>query len=317
MRKEFKILTAKSKGKKNAKKNGKVKAGKAIVLKPKVGGLDPQARAYARLLANPCSAPLAHPVYQGGEGGMLARYETSFTFAGSATDTAGLFIWAPGCISPTQGTGVYTAANSSTATILSTGGSGTYVPGLPALQSIASSARIVSACVQVMWPGTEFNRQGFVSCGQVSGALLKEGTTGAVLSVDNVRPLLTFGQRIPTDAAEIRFRPFSGDAAWTDPSVDDSVAATNGAIALAFYGLPVSTGVRMRIVAVYEYTPKFSTSQAIPVASRTTSGNTQNEVITSLDKNDPNWYYKVGNNVGNLARGFSDSGNRYMDMVRN
>lgn len=277
--------------------------------KPRVLGpmavLDAQGMAYARILKDPCFAPLAHPLYEGSEGAVLYRAETNFTFGSGAADTAGVFLWTPGCFSNTTLFGSFATALDTNVVICASGGAGTYQPGLTYLQANASVVRIVSACIQVMWPGTEFSRQGFVNVGQLNGSIVSEGVAAAVLSPANIRPLLQQGSRIPTDRVEVKFRPFSGDAAWSDPSVVDSTQAQNGCLGVSFSNIPVSTGIRMRLVAVYEYIPKYAQGQAVPITSRSTSGNTERQVINHLDKTDPMWWHNVGTNAGNLGAGIA------------
>jgi len=274
--------------------------------------LDRDAAAYARLLNDPCRAPLAHPLYPGGEGGILARFESEATHFDGALITAGVLVWCPGVFGPAGGLAYHQSAASSTASTLAT--LPTEQPGYAFLQANASAVRIVSACMQVYWPGTELNRQGFISFGQVSGALLSEGLAGAVTSADNVRPLLTNHSRIPESMIEIKFRPFSGDMVWTDPSINDSVSATNGGMALTAYNLPVATGYRIRFVATYEYTPKFNLGVAAQPMSKANSAHTVTDVINELDKN-PDWAYGFGQKVAyatkigsSIYQGMTDTG---------
>lgn len=62
-------------------------------------GLDKAASDYARLLVDPETAPLVHPIFAGGEGGYLFRAESTFSALGTgAANTGGVFHWTPNAI---------------------------------------------------------------------------------------------------------------------------------------------------------------------------------------------------------------------------
>lgn len=292
------------KKKNNTQQQSKARSTKVRTMR---AGLDAGGTAYAKLLADPCNAPLAHPTYPGGDGGILCRFESEATYFAAGAINSGMLVWCPGSTGPNGGLAYQGVAGSSTLAALTY--DSTSQPGTAFLKANASAARPVAACVQVYWPGSELNRQGFVSMGQVNGSLLSEGLLGAVLSPDNIRPLLPRHTRITDGMAEMKFRPSSGDAMFTDPSIDDSLTVTNGAIALSVYGIPVLTGVRIRFVVVYEYIPKYSQNMAVPINSRNLSSNSVNQVLTELDNQNAGWgAEKVGNAMGyaaNVMSGFS------------
>lgn len=60
--------------------------------------LDKPALEYANLLVDPCTAPLVHPIYAGGDSGYLFRAESTFSWASDATQTAGVLHWTPNAI---------------------------------------------------------------------------------------------------------------------------------------------------------------------------------------------------------------------------
>jgi len=64
-------------------------------------GMDASARAYAMLLSDPCGAPLTHPLYAGGEGGILVKAESVFNLV-AGTDTKALVHWTPGAMGTTN-----------------------------------------------------------------------------------------------------------------------------------------------------------------------------------------------------------------------
>lgn len=259
---------------------------KAIVAKPRPGkqkktarsysqGLDSAAAAYAALLLDPCGADLTYPVYAGSSGGILARCESTNTFFAGSTAVGGVFQWLPGAFSVNAGN----ALNQFFASDTGVGGTITFGNALTqpgaVLANNASSIRCVAACMQVYWPGTELNRQGFVTAGNTIGNSYPVGSTQTATGGNT---LLSYYSRMPGDMFEIKWRPTEADQDFNGPA--DNLGPLNlsghGAITLNVAGIPVSTGVRIRLVAVYEYLPSFS-------AGIEQSGNNKNRSKFTLD----------------------------------
>lgn len=252
------------------------------------------AECYARLLADPCTAPLCHPVYNGADGGIVSRFEYDTVLFSSSTDTCGALIWAPGGIgvSSTTASGITTieaAASSTSVTAVSP--PATYNPGQGFLSGVAANCRVVAACIQVFWPGSENNRQGYITYGNVSGATILTGTS---YSVDSVSQLLPNSERMPMDFIEIKLRPQDGDQQWTNPGGATTVAelSKKGAIGFAIKGIPTSTGVRVRFVAIYEWQAYPGQGLVIPDNARNTSTNTLDHIVNALDATG-NWVAKA------------------------
>jgi len=260
-----------------------------------LAGLDRDGAAWAKLLADPCYGQLAHPVYQGGEGGYLARFENEQTLFTDAGMTAGVLAWVPGAF-PNGLFAVALNTDSTTGTLAAFPG---IQPGLAFLQSTASAVRCVSACMQVSWPGTELNRQGFVTLGQSTGSLVSEYATGfgaGVTSVNAVRPLCHLRTRVPETMAEVKWRPGYGDGSFTDPN--GTIAATHlnecGALLLTAANLPSTTGIRVRFIVTYEWQPRFNQGITSGNDMRSASRNTTSDVLTKLDSFGKQWAYVVG-----------------------
>lgn len=265
-----------------------------VSARPK-GGLDRDGAAWQRLLSDPCYAPLAHPVYPTGDGGQLVRVEQELNFANGATDTGGFLIWAPGAIG-TNNCLVYgsnSGANEGVA-LTCTDQSST-APGYTFLRAQASGARCVAACIQIAWPGSELDRQGMVSLGQVGGTLLTEAVAAPVLSVNAARVLCQLRTRMPDTMVEAKWRPSAGDMDWTDPSIVTPPNDCNkrGALLLTALNMPVAKGVRVRMVAVYEYQAKYNIGVTADSGSKSQSKCSFTEVIDGLDKMG-GWAYNVG-----------------------
>jgi hypothetical protein len=252
--------------------------GKVVVRNTRLpSGGDKEAAAYARLLVNPCTAPLVHPVGYGGSGGFLTRAETDFIVGNGATQTAGFLRWAPGalCTGGTDSGLAYGVAD--TDAIATTAINFTsWCPGYSYLTANSRALRCVAACAQVFWPGSELNRSGLVSGTVVPVEAIP---VGGSFTVANIRAGSGYSQRMPTESMEIKWSPSTTDALYENAGA--AIASTNGhnSIVLSWAGLPVSTGVRIRLVAVYEWLPNMTNGF---VASAETSSNESTMSITAL-----------------------------------
>lgn len=291
-------------------KNGKGKKGARARLRlPQqiVARLDKQAIDYARLLADPCNAPLSHPVYVGSEGGYLLRSSTYLTLGMNAgTTTAGGFFWIPGkldCDGTVNKSMCYMETVNS-----ATGGTWTaspqaQTPAAAFLATNAASVRIVAACISFTWAGTELNRQGLVGYGIVSGASI---LPAVVSSADSTLPLMQVSTRVPSEMVEFNFRPGNADQDFSstnyisDPSNND--LSRSQAFQIAYKNLPANYGgIHLKLTAVYEYIPAAAFGVSNPAMSRNTSNNTFDQVVNYLD-NTGAWFRGAAR-VGNAAMG--------------
>lgn len=266
--------------------------------------LDPAGAAYARLLADPCNAPLAHPVYAGSEGAYVVRFNAKNTYGtASGTTTSGVLHWVPGAISPSS-TYNYTqifseAPNPSTAATLNAELL-TRTPGASFLATNASAYRCIAACYTIQWAGSELTRAGFVAVGNTSGATLLQGAAPAP---GTIYPLLNFSERVPEEKLEIRWRPGSFDQTFSSiggsaiaPSTSDLSRA--GALTIFYDGLPAAgAGIVVTQTVVYEYIPSLSLGMGTTPNSRNTSNNTLDHVINWLDSKG-NWMLEGAKAVG-------------------
>lgn len=236
---------------KKSKKSGKNRNAKKAVLPRAVrAGLDAAGSAYARLLSDPCNAPLVHPVYTGGDAGYLARFEKRIEFNHIGTTTSGVLHWTPGAIG-SNGVELIGATNSSPSAA-NTFAVQASSPGASYLGTNTDTCRCVAACMVVEYIGRETDRAGMVFVGSTNGSTLElsSGTT-----VNNVTPLLEKFQR--TGMIEQVWTPTNGDQEWTDPQrvTTQQEKASKGAITFAWSAITAVTGISVRMVAVYEYKP--------------------------------------------------------------
>jgi hypothetical protein len=258
--------------------------------------LDVAAFNYARLLADPCNGNLCRGISMGSSGSLVVRLETDVIFFAEATTTAGVAIWYPGSLAG------FTFSAALDSTLTNPSFNSFIVPGSTYLSASASSIRCIAGCAQVMFPGTEFNRSGVlglgvVPCSAVSKILpVANGGTGAVTTAAAVRQMCQFTERMPDTMAEIIWRPGQADGEMTDlanlnafPTHVVDTAYGKNAIIISASGFPVSTGVRLRYVGIYEYEPVLAAGFVATVETNP-SGNSVNDVLRSLDREDDRWF---------------------------
>lgn len=223
--------------------------GNAVVPRPVGMRLSDAGVRYARLLADPCTADLVNGPFGDGYGGMVSRFEKEYVINNSATDVASFFAFTPGI-------GTCFIANApitdETATITPVALLASSNPGYSFLQPNSSHIRPLAACVQVYWPGSELNRQGIVSLGRHFSEVVNDGA-----SVSSLRAQANYVQRMPADKAEIIWRPSEFDLRGQEWASTTAVTSSAGmtSIVVTATGLPPSTGIRIRVVVVYEWVP--------------------------------------------------------------
>ncbi len=261
-----------NKQRRKAKQSGKIPVSRM----PTAASLDAHATAFAKLLANPCASPLAHPVYAGSDAGILVRTESAFSAFSGAGVTGGAIHWVPGAVSSDSGNLLGEANGSAYAKITS-------VPGLTFLKAQASAVRCVAACMQITFLGSELNRSGVVAIGRSSGDLVKVGTT---VDAAGLEPSLEHYTRTPDKTIELTWVPAMDDQSFLDPNVNFTADMAAGRSALTFgaYGLPAANGLRVRLVAVYEYKPLQATGITYTSSARARSKNSLDHVLNEIQE---------------------------------
>lgn len=269
--------------------------------------LDKPAADLARLLADPCGAPVVHTISPGTNGAFILRLEADNIIFSGPTETAGIFYWVPGAFRAFGGSS--TGDNVATTLIAQQG----FVPGNAFLANY-STARCVAACAQVMFPGTELQRSGVVSMGVIPAGVLTDvipialGGTAGNIQAAQVRAASQIVSRTPDITQEVRWRPGQGDSEDVDlvglsqnPAQFPTVARGKNAIVITAAGLPVAVGIRIRCVAVYEVTPKGSQGLVASVET-TRSTNNMTQVLQVLDRVKEDWWHgPVGVGVRGMA----------------
>lgn len=269
--------------KQQATKARKAKVGNTAVKRPP---LDSAARAYARLLEDPCYAPLCNPVYSGGEGGYLVRgdsYGTVVSSTGTAgTDTAGFLLFTPGAIGTTQSevVGGANAASSGNITVASTSTT-LQAPCRFFLGNSASAVRCVAACVKVSFLGTESERKGRIFYGHASGSV---ADVGDVVTTDSMAQLCQHYSRTPADVIELVWKPNDADQLFTDPTATTLASEKDrkASLLVAWTGLPAGVTLSFHLTAIWEWQPVRNYGLSVPTLSKSPSDNTLDQVINFI-----------------------------------
>lgn len=252
--------------------------------------LDAPAAALARLIQDPCNAPLTSTIWPGSAGSYVSRFESDFVIFTGATDTAGILAYVPGVNNSWVNA---TALSSDTGLTGFTLAGAFGSPGNTFLQATAGSIRAVASCIQVSYPGSELTRAGIVALGTMRFGDVARAVTTAnggqniATSAADMRTICQHTERMPTQMAEILWMPGGGDQSPyllgqpgnTAQFVDE--ASTRNALVVSVSGFPVNTGVRIRIVSVIEWTPKTSQGMVSSVEVPK-SNNSLNDILRAL-----------------------------------
>lgn len=242
-------------------------------------GLDAAALQYAELLVNPCDGPLVSGPFGDSQGGYLTRFEIDYVVANGINDTAGVIAFSPG---NSLVTAAYTPSDGAGGVLGLIG-----APANTFLANNASQFRCVAACAQLYWPGTELNRGGIVGSGQMASASTLSGLT---VSAGGMRTALQHVDRMPEDHIEIVWRPNDYDLNWNNVTTLDATGKRTSLV-FSFSGFPNLTGVRIRLVGVYEWLPQPADGMVTPLRDTNTSNNSFTDVLNYVDSTG-SWMYR-------------------------
>lgn len=301
----------------NQPKGSQKKQVRAVVPRALRASIDRQAMAYAELLKDPCSGPLVHSTYAGAGGSLITRFEFDFIANTGATETASFGYFCPGFVvnnATFNSVGFTPAAtpltnDGVTATCLNT--LVAQQPGYSFLYSNAAVHRSVAACIQISWPGTEYNRGGIMAVGQTTLNQFAAGTVSAA----QLRTLATHVERTPDGVIEIKMVPNDESENWLSPIWGTAPEGGMQDLPTLFWsaaGLTAGTGVRVRMVNVVEWKPKSNTGMMINSASQVAN------VSTNTTQNVLKYMYQFGEwaiNSPTIQRVGKQLGNRLISGV--
>jgi hypothetical protein len=223
---------------------------------------------------------------------MVARFERDFLIGGEANNTAVAFGIVP---SDPRSYGVFQPALTDGGVVQWT--DNFYAANTPGRQFLVDNAqafRAISCCMQVYWPGKELDRAGVISLARVNAEIFTFNTT-----VADLRSNAHYIERMPAGCAEIVWRPSEFDLQMTEPEGTGASTPAGrrlSGLCLTASGYPVTTGIRVRVVTVYEWIPK-QTSGFKLGASNVETGVTLGGVLSALDSAGQ-WMYHSGHAAG-------------------
>lgn len=252
---------------KNKRKGARKSAKQQSVALVRRSGLDAHAMAWARLLRDPCNAPMVSPCYPSGGTGIFLRFRRVYNPMVSPNN----------CMQMTFQPGLNAIY------LGQTNGAGTV--GLVSTPQVAfsdltnyDSARPVAACLRVMYTGTEANRAGLIGLSAGPSNLVDPSTN---VSSNQVMSRLQRVDRIGEVIHEVKWVPQPADMDFSKFDVASyNTAAANQWGSLTAVTAEVGQLIQVELTTVYEVVPSnqnLLVSQ-IPPKSRNTMG----EVIGAL-----------------------------------
>lgn len=263
---------------------------------PNTRTLDDRGLAFARLLVDPCNAPLVGPVYPGGDAGFLFRAESFFTLGTAALETSGIVHWTPGYVNSTNTELLSGTSAGGGATTTMTGR--TDNPGKTFLATNARGVRCVAACMKVTYPGAESARAGRVHFGSTQASSVDSGN---VITPDSVAQLLQNYSRTPADTIELVWKPNIADTEFNDPaeSAGPVIRDRKSALTVAWAGLPASVGLTFHLTAVYEWTPALGLGVGHNTNGKVQSRNSLDDVLDYVIQRGFKWARSAAMEAGN------------------
>lgn len=268
---------------------------------------------YARLLSDPCNAPLVQPLYEGYDGGYMIRFESFHTWNASAGATSGYFMYTPGAIGPNN-IDLIGGEGATSSTAIAAAAYGNQLGGRTFLQGSAASVRVAAACMEITYSGSEQSRAGRIHYGQVQGSVLDVGDSR---TPDQVAAILPYYERTPATVTSLALRVGAWDGNFTDPNVSTvgSNKDKNAALAFAWVGLPTSVAITVKITCVYQWQPVVSSGIAnSSMPQSRTGGGTLSQVLQYLDSLSKNPWVRSA--ADNLVTNFANMNMRGMNNPR-
>lgn len=279
----------------------------ARVSPPSRGVFDRAALEWAMLLRDPCNAKLTYPCYPGGTGGtVLIRLEADSIIANGATETAAFGAFIPG-IGASLANATPQTSDTAPGSLLQANAN--IQPGATFISANANALKCVAACVQLSYPGSELNRAGIVGIGVVPAtttvnALATASGGGNInSSAQAARIACQHVERMPAGVVECKWFPGEADASEISmlnyPTSYGSLFNGRNAILWTASGFPVSTGVRVRCVAVYEVSLQSTTASGqVQAVAPPVSSNTPAQILRAMAHKDPQWYIESATKAG-------------------
>lgn len=228
--------------------------------------LDAAAIGYARMLTDPCNAPMVPSTYSGMGTGQYRRLRRVFTVPAALEGT---YSFNPAANLMFRGTHI--AANQGTAYSFN---ALTLFTGVPEFIS-TTETRCLAACVKIRYIGAESSRGGVIGTRTSPFNTVVNGQTAFNTDQMSACPLLN---RVGEVQHEVKFVPGIGDELFTTVQGPDAVTKTTGSFGFTFQGIPDGT-LQVEVTAIYEIE---DTNGNIGTAVSPASRNTTNNVLAAL-----------------------------------
>lgn len=230
-----------------------------------IANIDANAAAFARLLADPCNAPLCAPTYTGMGTGEYRRYRKIITIPTTAVE--GTYVVTPGLNIFKFATHI--AANAGTNYNYSNF-SNIYSPS----DSYSLECRCLAACIKIRYTGAEQARSGVIGLRTLPFQYINSGQISNIASDMTNNTLIN---RVGEVMHEVKFVPGNADQGFTIVT-----AASNeremGSFGFSFQGVPAGS-LQIEITAVMEIE---SEPGIVPTSITPSSHNTLNQVLSAL-----------------------------------
>lgn len=288
MQKAKKMLAAKKAAASKSKTQG------IKVLKSQ--GLDSVGYSHARMLFDPCGAPLEESAYPG-DRGYVNRFQTTAQYGTGAGATCWVVVIKPGNICSTN----FDTALASTPITLAF--SKAAYPGAPFLTTNATKARAVSACIAVCPNATPNNCTGTIYFGIVNAqAVANGGTTTPQALIDLCSERVSAAQAL-MNPLEVKWSPGGFDDRYSPNSGIADDDSDRNCIVVVGTGFPAASGVSYRMVSIVEWAPYASLGITNDATTVGRSRNNITDVARALKQKDSNWWWSLGKKVFGVAKG--------------
>lgn len=212
----------------------------------------PVASNHWNMLRDPCNATLGESAYPG-RAGMVNRFTSITTYAGSPGQTAFLAQYSPASLA-------FTASAPATSATPFVQSFDQPVPGQPYIVASSDSFRVIGFCVSIQYVGTELSRSGTIYGGVLPASAIPAGVS---MTVDTAKVLLTNEARTPDRELELLWFPGTKDMDYaknTDPVFQDS----HNILVVAAEGLPEGLSLKIRQTIIVEWLPKTTLGMSMP-----------------------------------------------------
>lgn len=229
--------------------------------------LDQYGAAWARLLADPCNAPLTSPCYPSSGTGQFIRLHTFLSPITGSNNSLQLAI--------VPGRNRYYFGQTDSFSAGGTIGAEQELFSQLNSSGIYDTHRCIAACAKVHYVGAEQSRSGQVALGSNTHPIFDTGVNYSSAQLfRNMQQIARFGEL----QHEVKFIPNSVDADWQNP--DGGAAQGDHAV---LHVITNNTGVNtmVEVVAVYEVMYD-SNSGIANTAQPSKSRNSVNEVLSAL-----------------------------------